>query len=75
MAARRVSSKFGKFASHSECVSKHALFHKEAGKVAKAINAKKYAEVLDMLAQGTPYALASSAVGVAIMKLKKDAGL
>jgi methyl-accepting chemotaxis protein len=67
--------KFGKLASYTECVSKHAVFHKEAGKVATAINAKKYVEVLDMLAPGAPYATASSAVGVAIMKLKKEAGL
>ena len=34
-------SEFGNFASHSECVSRHAAFHVEAGKVAVAINQKK----------------------------------
>lgn len=67
--------KFGKLTSYSECVRKHAVFHKEAGKVARAINDKRYAEVLDMIAPGTPYATASRSVEVAIKKLKKEAGL
>ena len=65
----------GKFASHAECISRHAAFHVEAGKVARAINARKYAEAEAMIGSNTPYAAASSAVGVAIMHLKKEAGL
>lgn len=68
-------AKYGKFASYSDCVSKHATFHVEAGKVAKAINAKKYAEAESMLGAGTPYSTISGAVGGAIMHLKKEAGL
>ncbi|CAG4882719.1 Chemotaxis protein [Georgfuchsia toluolica] len=64
-------AKYGKLGSHSECVGKHATFHVEAGKVAIAINLKKYKEASAMLDVGTPYAAASSAVAVAIMHLKK----
>ena len=65
-------AKFGKLASHSDCIAKHAAFHTEAGKVAKAINAKNYDEATAMIEQGTPYAAASNAVAVAITKLKKE---
>ncbi|MDP1978298.1 CZB domain-containing protein [Undibacterium sp.] len=64
-----------KLASYTDCVAKHATFHNEAGKVATAINAKKYEEAEKMIGAGTPYSSASSGVGVAIMKLKKEAGI
>ncbi|MFZ6689665.1 CZB domain-containing protein [Undibacterium sp. SXout11W] len=66
---------FGNMTSYTECIKKHAAFHVEAGKVATSINAKKCAEAEAMLAGGTPYASASSAIGVAILHLKKDAGV
>lgn len=66
---------FGKLATHADCVARHAAFHTEAGKVAQAINAKKYLEAEAMINAGTSYSAASSAVGVAIMKFKKEAGL
>lgn len=66
---------FGKLVSHANCVAKHAAFHVEAGKVAQVINAKKYQEAEAMVGSGTPFGAASSAVGVAIMGLKKEAGL
>ncbi len=68
-------TKFGRLASHAKCVQEHAAFHAEAGKVAAAINAKKYAEAEAMLGGGTAYAKVSSSVGVSIMHLKKEAGL
>lgn len=68
-------SKFSKLSSYADCVSKHEAFHKEAGKVSKAINAGKYTEAEAMIDSGTSYAATSSAVGVAIMHLKKEAGL
>jgi len=67
--------KFGKLNSYTQCVSKHAEFHTQASKVAQAINAKKYSEAEAMINSGTPYAQASSAVGVAVMALRKEAGL
>jgi hypothetical protein len=67
--------KFGSLPSHSACVAKHAAFHIEAGKVAQTINARKFTEAEAMLNAGTPYTAASSAVGVAVLKLKKEARL
>lgn len=68
-------SQFGNLASHAECISKHAAFHIEAGKVAAAINQKKYAEAEQMIGASTPYTTASTSVAGAILKLKKDARL
>jgi methyl-accepting chemotaxis protein len=58
--------------SYADCVSKHAAFHLEAGKIANMINAKKYSEAEAMLGSGSAFVSASTAVGVAIMRLKKD---
>lgn len=68
-------TKYGKLASYVECVRNHSAFHLEAGKVASAINAKKYAEAEAMIDGGTIYAKTSSAVGVSVMHLKKEARL
>lgn len=68
-------SKYGHLASHSECVARHAAFHIEAGKVAKAINAKKFAEAEAMIDIKTPYSDASRDVAGAILKLKRESGL
>jgi len=68
-------TKFGHLASQKECITKHAAFHTEAGKVAKTINAKNFTEATAMIESGTPYATASHAVAVAITKLKKESGL
>lgn len=58
--------------SYGDCVSKHAAFHIEAGKIANMINAKKFSEAEAMLGNGSAFVAASTAVGVAIMRLKKD---
>ena len=68
-------AKYAKLSSHGNCVAKHAEFHRCAGNVAKTINASNYTEAEAMLASGTPYAAASSAVGVAIIGLRKEAGI
>ncbi len=68
-------SKFSKLSSHGECLSKHATFHLEAGKVAALINSKKYQEAESAISAVSSYASASNAVGVAILKLKKEANL
>lgn len=68
-------AKFGGLASYATCLSAHRVFHSEAGKVAAAINAKRYQEAEKMLSSDTPYTNASSNVGVAIVSLKKEAGL
>lgn len=67
--------KYSKLASHAECTTKHAAFHVEAGKVATAINSRKYTQAEAMLGGSTPYAAASSDVAVTITRLKNEAGL
>jgi Chemoreceptor zinc-binding domain len=64
-------SKYKSLPAYRDCVGKHATFHKEAGAVARLINAKDYAKASAALDGGTPYASASSAVGAAILGLKK----
>lgn len=66
---------FGHLHGHAVCVHKHAAFHVEAGKVAAAINASRYADADAMLESGTPYAIASSEVAIAVMKLLKESRL
>ncbi|MBR7782681.1 CZB domain-containing protein [Undibacterium luofuense] len=68
-------TKIGGLASYKDCVSRHANFHVEAGKVAKLINKGAYSEAEKALDAGTSYATASSAVSLAIGKLKKEAGM
>ena len=68
-------TQYAKLKSYGTCVAKHADFHREAGRVAATINQGKYTEAEAMLAGGTPYAAASSAVGGAILGLKKEAVL
>ncbi|MGZ4980401.1 MAG: methyl-accepting chemotaxis protein [Methylobacter sp.] len=66
----------GHLDSFSECVSKHAAFHVEAGKVAQAINDKRHQEANTMINNAdSAFIAASSAVGIAIMRLKKDVAL
>lgn len=64
-------SRYGTLPAYRECVSRHAAFHREAGAIAQAINAKTYDKATAMLDGGTPYAAASAAVGTAILGLKK----
>jgi methyl-accepting chemotaxis protein len=52
-------------------IARHKTFHSEAGKVAAAINAKNFEIANKMIDSSTPFAAASSAVGVAILALKK----
>ena len=64
--------KFGSTDSYADCVSKHATFHVEAGKVAATINAQRYSEAQSMIDTATPYARASLEVASAILKLKSE---
>ena len=66
---------YGWLQSFGQCVARHAAFHTEAGKVAQVVNARRYAQAEAMLENETPYSQASSAVGIAIVKLKKEARL
>jgi hypothetical protein len=44
--------KYGQLPSHKECLSAHAGFNWEAGKVARLINQKKYVEAEAALGGG-----------------------
>jgi methyl-accepting chemotaxis protein len=68
-------SQYGTLEGYRNCVATHAAFHRQAGSVATAINAARYDEAAAMLDAGTPYATASAAVGTAIIRLRKEAGL
>lgn len=67
------SGDFAGMKSYAKCVADHTAFHTEAGKVAKSINAARYAEAEAMLASGTAYSNASNAVATAIIGLRKEA--
>ena len=64
---RRVAN----FAAYREVEQTHAEFHRQAGKVAVAINAGKYEDASKMLGNATPYSDASAAVGLALTHLKQ----
>ncbi len=67
------NSQLGHLKSFSECVSKHSDFHVEAGKVAVMINLKKFGDAEAMLTDSeSAFVSASTSVGVAIMRLRKD---
>jgi methyl-accepting chemotaxis protein len=68
-------ARFGHLRSYSDCVASHEKFHREAARVAEAINAKNYVEAESMLEDGSHFSIASDEVSIAIMKLKTEAGL
>ncbi len=68
-------TKYSSLPTYTAALTKHAEFHVEAGKIACAINAKKYAEAEAMLDFGSPFATASKEVGIAIMHLKIEASI
>ncbi|HEY1186729.1 MAG TPA: CZB domain-containing protein [Gemmata sp.] len=68
-------TKFGTRPAFPVCVSRHAAFHVEAGKVARAINAKRLVEAEAALESEAGYGTASSALGAALMNLKRECGL
>ncbi|MFI3155399.1 MAG: CZB domain-containing protein [Methylococcaceae bacterium] len=63
----------GGLTSYSTVLAKHAAFHVEAGKIATAINAKKYIDAEAMLGGSSAFANISGEVGIALMRLKKEA--
>ena len=50
-------------------------FHGEVSRVARVVNAHQFDEAHRMLEAGTPFAKASSALSVAFLQLRKDAGV
>jgi methyl-accepting chemotaxis protein len=68
-------SMHGHRARFSVIIGKHAEFHKLAGKVAEAVNAKQYKEAQDMIDYAsTAFGQATQGVKVAILGLKGEIG-
>lgn len=66
-------TQYGKLDSFKTCLSKHAAFHIEAGKLASAINAGKFAEAEATLgSNSSAFSTISSEVVTSIMRLKKE---
>lgn len=68
-------ARYGRLASHADCVHKHVVFHVEVTKVARAVNAQQFDQAKGLLGAGTGYARASSALGVSFLQLRKQAGI
>jgi methyl-accepting chemotaxis protein len=67
-------ARHGHLASYAKCLSAHAAFHVEAGKIAALINSQKNEEAERMLSSDTSYHDASKRVGIAIIELKNAIG-
>ncbi|WMW81323.1 CZB domain-containing protein [Undibacterium cyanobacteriorum] len=65
--------RYGRFASHAECVTQHRAFHREVAKVAMAVNAGRYEAAQELLASTSDYAKVSSELSVAFLRLRKEA--
>ncbi len=65
-------AKYGSLPSYGKCVSAHAAFHIEAGKIASLVNGKRYEDAHSMLELGTPFSIASGDVTGAILQLQKE---
>ncbi|MDP1640560.1 MAG: CZB domain-containing protein [Phenylobacterium sp.] len=58
--------------AYQESLQRHAEFHREAGRVAEVINRRQADQARAMLESGGAYAAASSAVGLALTRLKRE---
>jgi methyl-accepting chemotaxis protein len=64
---------YGGRASYVQCLAKHAAFHEEARRVAEIVQAGDHTGSEAMMDFCTPFALASSAVILSIVRLQKEA--
>ncbi|MEZ5306671.1 MAG: CZB domain-containing protein [Pyrinomonadaceae bacterium] len=64
----------GSSASYLKLVTAHAKFHREAARVASAINFRNYEEAEKLLDAGSEYMSASTNVGVAINAVRREVG-
>ena len=61
---------YGTHSAYAQCVSAHATFHVEAGKVAAMVNSKMNDEVERMIGLGSVFTAASKTVAVALVELQ-----
>ncbi len=66
------SATVGHLTSYQDCIRQHTAFHHVAGNVAKVINSGQYEQAEKLLSTGSDFMNASSTVGSAIIRLKKD---
>ena len=66
------SATVGHLPSYQDCIHQHTTFHQVAGSVANIINSGQYEQAEKLLSNGSDFMNASSAVGSAIIRLKKD---
>ena len=66
------NSKYGSKPTFVSLIAGHKVFHKEAGKVAQAVNQGAGAQAEQMLDSGTGFSRASIEVGRLIMQLKQE---
>lgn len=60
--------------AYHDCVTAHAAFHREAAKIAQAINAKRYAEAEAAMGATSVFNKLSTDTAVCIGRLRKVAG-
>lgn len=65
-------AKYGASANFRTCFEGHTKFHEAAGAIARSINAGDYAGAERQLDIGTSFAQASTAVAVAVRRLKNE---
>jgi len=65
--------KFKFLKSYKPCMEAHDEFHTQAAKVARQINLGEYDAARAMLENGTPFSKSLTALGSALIQLKKDA--
>ena len=65
--------KFKFLKSYKPCLEAHDEFHTQAAKIARQINLEEFDSAKNMLADGTPFNKALTALGSALIQLKKDA--
>ncbi|OHX10836.1 CZB domain-containing protein [Chromobacterium sphagni] len=64
-------SRFGNLSVFQTCLSRHAMFHLEAARIARMINQKQFQQAEAAL-EDSAYTVASSAVVVAITQLRQQ---
>ncbi len=64
----------GHCGAHAKCMAEHAAFHREAGKVATVVNAKRMQEAELMMSSSSAFSEASKAVSVALIELQQEVG-
>ena len=64
-------SRFSQLSVYQTCLSRHAIFHLEAAKIAGLVKRKQFGEAEQAL-EGGAYAVAASAVSVAVEQLRQQ---